>query len=142
MVRIASLSFLAVLVGAAFADTNVEQQVLAETPVHTTQAGVGPIVTGAPSDAIEVKSLSVSPDPPQAGEDLTVTVSATAFKTIEDGATADVVVKLGLIKLLTKSFDVCEEAREGDYVVVQTVALPKEIPPAKFNVEVRGYHSG
>lgn len=28
----------------------------------------------------------------------------------QDGAYADVVVKLGLIKLLTKRFDVCEEA--------------------------------
>jgi len=62
----------------------------------------------------------------------------------------DVTVKIGLIKLLHKQFDVCEEARnsdvdikcpieKGEYNVTQTVALPKEIPPAKFVVEVKGY---
>lgn len=29
---------------------------------------------------------------------------------IQEGAYADVVVKLGLVKLLTKTFDICEEA--------------------------------
>ncbi len=83
----------------------------------------------------QLKSLKVSPDPPQPGETLTVTVEADVLKKIEvrsasaagptlvltrrrvfalpreqDGAAADVTVKLGLIKLLQKSFDVCEEA--------------------------------
>jgi hypothetical protein len=69
----------------------------------------------------------------------------------------DVTVKLGLIKILHKQFDVCEEAcvssltlltlesdmacrrksdvdiqcpvEKGPYNVTQTVALPREIPP-------------
>ncbi|KAJ8596954.1 hypothetical protein M405DRAFT_804559 [Rhizopogon salebrosus TDB-379] len=105
---------------------------------------------GFPTDAIQLQSISLSPDPPKPGEDLTVTAVGLAQEVIEDGAYADVVVKLGLIKLLTKRFDVCEEARaanasiqcpveEGKYTVVQTVALPKEIPQAKFTVAVRGY---
>lgn len=60
----------------------------------------------------------------------------------QQGSFADVVVKLGLIKLLTRRFDVCEEAErngaelrcpvaEGDYTITQTVALPKEIPPGE-----------
>jgi hypothetical protein len=51
-----------------------------------------------------------------------------------------VVVKLGLIKLLTKEFDICEEAEKadldikcpvqpGDYTLTHTVAIPKEAPP-------------
>ncbi|KAK7058893.1 Phosphatidylglycerol/phosphatidylinositol transfer protein [Paramarasmius palmivorus] len=105
---------------------------------------------GQPTDAIQIESISVSPDPPQPGKDLSVTVKAKAIERIEKGAYAQVTVKLGLIKLLSKEFDVCDEARnaeaevqcpveEGSYEVTQTVALPKEIPKAKFKVEVRGY---
>lgn len=73
----------------------------------------------------------------------------------QNGAYADVTVKLGLIKLLQKSFDLCQEAygsslvsfflpdllerqnsnatvqcpvEPGTYVVEQSVTLPKEIP--------------
>ena len=75
----------------------------------------------------------------------------------QEGAYADVTVKLGLIKLLHKQFDVCEEAyvyigdirqlylliiedsrnanasvrcpvEKGYYEVEQMVTLPKEIP--------------
>jgi hypothetical protein len=35
---------------------------------------------------------------------------AQIIQSAQDGAYADVVVKLGLIKLLQKQFDVCEEA--------------------------------
>lgn len=74
----------------------------------------------------QLKSISVSPDPPVPGKNLTVTVEADVLKKIEvsslfrgqykdpaniqDGASADVTVKLGLIKLLQKTFDICEEA--------------------------------
>jgi len=105
---------------------------------------------GTPSDIIQIKSIEVSPDPPQPGKDLTVTVVGTSAQEIEEGAYADVTVKLGLIKLLKKQFDICEEARSanatiqcpisaGEHKVVHTVALPKEIPRAKFAVEARGY---
>ncbi|KAJ7130680.1 ML domain-containing protein [Mycena filopes] len=105
---------------------------------------------GFAEDAVTVKSIEVFPDPPAPGENLTITVKATVKKRIVDGAYADVTVKLGLVKLLRKKFDVCEEARnanasvtcpvdEGHYEVIQTVALPREIPPAKFTVQVRGF---
>ncbi|KAG8849713.1 Phosphatidylglycerol/phosphatidylinositol transfer protein [Tulasnella sp. 330] len=105
---------------------------------------------GLPSDVVLIESLTVSPDPPEPGKNLNVTVSAFVTERIEDGAYADVTVKLGLIKLLHKQFDVCQEAENADaeikcpvepgpHHVVQTVALPKEIPPAKFVVMVRGY---
>ncbi|QRW12040.1 Tyrosine-protein kinase [Ceratobasidium sp. AG-Ba] len=105
---------------------------------------------GAPEDIVHIKSIEVSPDPPQPGKDLTVIVNGIADENIEEGAYADVTVKLGLIKLLQKQFDICEEARNanatiqcpiaaGEHKVVQTVALPKEIPRAKFNVLAQGY---
>ncbi|EJC98807.1 uncharacterized protein FOMMEDRAFT_143165 [Fomitiporia mediterranea MF3/22] len=105
---------------------------------------------GDSTDPIQIKSIEVSPDPPKPGQDMTVKVTAYAQERIEEGAYADVLVKIGVIKLLEKRFDLCEEARnaqtdvqcpvnEGDYVVEQTVALPKEVPRAKFLVQVRGY---
>ncbi|KAJ3879056.1 ML domain-containing protein [Lentinula edodes] len=105
---------------------------------------------GMETDPIQIQSIEISPDPPLPGKPLTVKVTGTASEVIEEGATADVTVKLGLIKLLTKTFDVCEEARsanasvqcpveKGQYVVEQTVDLPKEIPPAKFNIHIDGY---
>lgn len=154
---------------------------------------------GMETDPIQIQSIEISPDPPLPGKPLTVKVTGTASEVIEvgpqtiihtefhhclkEGATADVTVKLGLIKLLTKTFDVCEEAyvpfvliyfqnahfplsrsanasvqcpvEKGQYIVEQTVDLPKEIPPgsfivlsfrntsdpltAKFNIHIDGY---
>ncbi|EGN92387.1 hypothetical protein SERLA73DRAFT_191259 [Serpula lacrymans var. lacrymans S7.3] len=150
MARLALISLLCVaLAGFSGANPLVEQQALTDQPVHTTD-GWEYTNCGLPSDLIQIKSIAVSPDPPQPGQDLTVTVVGTAQDVIEEGAYADVVVKLGLVKLLSKTFDICEEARganasiqcpvdKGDYTVSHTVALPKEIPRAAFKVSVRGY---
>ncbi|KAJ6467726.1 ML domain-containing protein [Mycena sanguinolenta] len=105
---------------------------------------------GLPTDTVQIKSISVSPDPPKIGTELTVTVDVEVVETIEEGATADVLVKVGRIKLLQKTFDLCEEAHNanasvtcpvapGPYSIVQTVELPKEVPKVKYAVSVRGY---
>ncbi|KAJ7225426.1 ML domain-containing protein [Mycena pura] len=110
---------------------------------------------GLPSHPLQIESIELFPDPPVPGQDLEVTVKALATKRIEDGATADVTVRLGLVKLLEKKFDMCHEARKlnaavscpvdpGTYTIVQAVALPKEIPTgkhcvSKFGVRVRGF---
>ncbi|KAJ7785182.1 ML domain-containing protein [Mycena maculata] len=105
---------------------------------------------GEETDVVQLESFEIAPDPPVPGENLTVKVRARATQSIEEGASADVVVKLGLIKLLQKQFNVCEEARnanasiqcpiaEGSYEVAHTVALPKEIPSAQFKISVRGF---
>ncbi|KLO20167.1 MD-2-related lipid-recognition [Schizopora paradoxa] len=99
---------------------------------------------------VDIKSISISPDPPQKGQDLNVTVSGTVKKEVDEGAYALVQVKVGAIKILTKEIDICEEARnsdmelqcpvkEGDYTVKQTAQLPKEIPPGKFKVTIEGF---
>lgn len=59
-------------------------------------------------------------------------------------------MKLGLVKILQKQFDICEELRNrdiepkcpiapGDYTIVRTQNLPKDIPRAVFNVNVQAY---
>jgi len=67
-------------------------------------------VCGDSNDIIQIQSIEVTPDPPQAGKDLTVNVKAITTERIEEGAYAMVTVKLGRIKILTKEFDLCEEA--------------------------------
>jgi len=152
MARLLALIFVALFAtsNAGLLPTSQQQQLVTnQGPVHATQ-GWSYVDCGLPTDPIQIDSISVSPDPPQPGQDLTVTVKAHAQEQVEEGAYADVSVKLGLIKLLQKQFDLCEEARNantsvqcpverGNYEVVHTVALPKEIPKAKFNIDVRGF---
>ncbi|PWN30514.1 hypothetical protein BDZ90DRAFT_207574, partial [Jaminaea rosea] len=102
---------------------------------------------GQPDDVVEVKSIDVSPDPPVPGKNMTVKARGVVKRTIKEGSIADVNVKIGVIRLLHRQFDICEEARNnkaevqcpvepGEYDITQTVELPREIPPAKFNVHV------
>ncbi|CAA7266519.1 unnamed protein product [Cyclocybe aegerita] len=120
-----------------------------DRPVHTMD-GWSYEDCGLDTDPVQIQSIEVFPDPPKPGEDLTVRVKGTTSEPIVDGAYADVVVKLGMVKLLSKTFDVCDEARNanaslqcpvkpGEYTVEHTVALPKEIPKAKFTVDVMGF---
>jgi len=106
---------------------------------------------GDSNDLVTVDSIKVSPDPPKPGENLTVIATGTVKGIITEGAYANVKVKLGLIKLLEKEYDLCEEAEKanltvscpvqpGQYVIEQTVMLPSQIPKAKFIVEVRAYN--
>ncbi|TFL03557.1 ML domain-containing protein [Pterulicium gracile] len=151
MARFSPIAFLALFLGAvANAKPMMEQvPIQDDTPVRALESW-SYTDCGATSDPIQVQSIKVSPDPPKPGEKLTVTVNAEVTEEVEEGAYADVVVKLGLIKLLSKQFDLCEEARKanatvqcpikpGQYEVIQSVDLPKEIPKAKFTVSVRGY---
>ncbi|KAJ7362599.1 hypothetical protein DFH08DRAFT_646037, partial [Mycena albidolilacea] len=76
-------------------------------------------------------------------QDLTVIVDLDVVQTIEEGTTADVLVKVGRINLLQKTFDICNEARNanaiilcpvepGAYQIVQTVEFPKEPSKCAF----------
>ncbi|KAI6162257.1 ML domain-containing protein [Pisolithus thermaeus] len=149
MVGFLSLSLLSLLASSAFSAIVPEQEVILDTPARTTE-GWSYTDCGLPTDVVQIKSISVFPDPPKPGKNLTLTAVGTVKQVVEVGAFADVTVKLGLIKLLNKKFDICHEASAanasiqcpvdaGDYTVVQTVALPNEIPRAKFSISVRGY---
>lgn len=106
---------------------------------------------GQPGDAITIESFEVDPNPPKPGHKVTIRASGTAHELIEEGAYADVTVKLGsYIKLLQKRFDICEELSKanvtlqcpiqpGYYEIEQEIELPKEIPRAKYNVAARAY---
>ncbi|KAL7413758.1 ML domain-containing protein [Mrakia frigida] len=105
---------------------------------------------GEEGDAVILESIDISPDPPIPGQNLTVTVKGVVVSPITDGSYADVLVKFGLIKLIQRRFDLCELASEnnatvqcpvlpGPLTITETVELPKEIPPGKYNVQIRAF---
>ncbi|KAK3180440.1 hypothetical protein K4F52_008168 [Lecanicillium sp. MT-2017a] len=105
---------------------------------------------GAPDDVLQLESISVKPDPPVPGKDVAITVTGTVRDTIADGAYVDLTVKLGLIKILKKELDICEEARKanstvqcpvvpGKYTVTHTISLSRNIPWARYKIDVGGY---
>ncbi|WFD25608.1 hypothetical protein MNAN1_000571 [Malassezia nana] len=99
--------------------------------------------------AVSVYSIETDPDPPVKGQNLTVRGVGDVYTTISEGATLDVQVRLGLLRVFTQKLDLCEVLREnnvtvqcpiapGHYDVNHTVYLPREIPPAKFGIHVLG----
>ncbi|MFF2081415.1 ML domain-containing protein [Kitasatospora sp. NPDC058162] len=115
---------------------------------------------GQPTDALQIKSVSVTPDPPKPGSTVTLRINAVATGEIADGAYFDLTVKLGLIKLLQRRYDLFEELRgggaeglklscdtsdgkkpipTGDTVLTAAIDLPREVPRAKFRLQVRAY---
>ncbi|KAH9483498.1 Phosphatidylglycerol/phosphatidylinositol transfer protein [Psilocybe cubensis] len=127
-----------------------EQQVMEAIngSVHTFESWSW-VNCGLSDDGVKIESIQISPDPPKPGKDLTVTVKALVQREIKEGANANVIVKVGLINIIKKNYDICEEARKANatvqcpvlpdsYTISHTVALPKDIPPANFNVEVKG----
>jgi ML domain len=84
----------------------------------------------------------LNPDPPVKGETLSVDFKGYLKETVEEGAYVDVLVKYGVVKILQKRFDLCEQAgqvnkscpvEKGDFTIDKDVELPKEIPPVSIN---------
>ncbi|KAI0673511.1 ML domain-containing protein [Trametes maxima] len=152
MARFGFLFLLAAALSGAAASPVDEQEMLGNPAPLATGQDWSWTDCGTGSHIVHINDIKVSPDPPKRGEELTITVEGVASQDVTDGAYADVTVKVGVIKLLQKEFDVCEEAlkanasiqcpvEKGTHKVIQSVALPKEIPPAQFNVAIRGYTS-
>lgn len=114
---------------------------------------------GLPTDPLQIDAITVTPDPPKPGGEVKLTIKGTVQEAIEDGASFDVTLKLGLIKLLQKRFDLFAELRDssptagwsanpdpaggpikpGDLELTVTMQLPREVPQAKFVLNARGY---
>jgi hypothetical protein len=102
----ARLSFLTLIFVSLFVSTNANLLVSSQQPVANQDGGVhiaeswswedcgqlfctpftqptAQAFQGSPTDGIQIESIRVSPDPPKPGQDLTVTVEATAEEEIE-----------------------------------------------------------
>lgn len=80
-------------------------------------------------------------DSRNSGKQLVIKASGTIKEKIEKGAYVKLVVKYGLIKLLTTEADLCEQIgnvdlecplEPGERTIEKTVDLPVEIPPVRL----------
>ncbi|KAI5292847.1 Phosphatidylglycerol/phosphatidylinositol transfer protein [Ascosphaera acerosa] len=99
--------------------------------------------TAPDSDILEIEKVDLSPNPPKAGEKLTITATGITSKDIEAGAKVRLQVKYGLIRLISQEVDLCDEItkvdmqcpiKKGRMTLSKDVELPKEIPPGKYSV--------
>ncbi|QLL34384.1 hypothetical protein HG536_0G02450 [Torulaspora globosa] len=101
---------------------------------------------------LEISTVDLAPNPPVRGKNLTISAVGKLHETIQQGAYVDVEVRLGYIKLLTQTYDLCETLEEnnvdgltcpltaGLYNVVKEVEIPAEVPPGKYVVLARAYN--
>ncbi|KAK8210188.1 Phosphatidylglycerol/phosphatidylinositol transfer protein [Zalaria obscura] len=94
-------------------------------------------------DILTIKKVDLTPNPPKAGNTLTITASGTFEEDVEEGAKVHLQVKYGLIRIINQEADLCETVKnvdlecplkKGDMVLTKDVELPKEIPPGKYTV--------
>ncbi|KAF9348679.1 Phosphatidylglycerol/phosphatidylinositol transfer protein [Mortierella sp. AD094] len=106
---------------------------------------------GPATDLLKINYVNLNPNPPLKGETLTIDAKGTLSGAVVEGAKIDLIVKLGVVKLLTKQLDFCEESAKvdkpcplepGEHYLYHTVDLPKEIPPGKYVVNIKVRNPG
>lgn len=63
---------------------------------------------------VEIKDITLTPSFPEPGKELLIEAEGTVKDAILDGAIVQVTVKLGLVTLIRKTFDLCEEMEKND----------------------------
>jgi len=102
-----------------------------------------------PDDNIlEIYEVNLDPNPPKAGENLTIVATGTLKEDIEEGAEATVEIKYGYVRLPPQKIDICESIRalnktcpikKGDIEISTVVKLPDQVPPGKYWVKANAY---
>ncbi|CAG8502452.1 9375_t:CDS:2, partial [Cetraspora pellucida] len=101
---------------------------------------------GTTDDILTITRLEITPDPPVKGHELNISAAGYLSETVVQGSYINLTVKFGLIKLLKKTLDLCEQVEKvnkkcplekGEQTLEHTVELPKEIPPGKYFVDVQ-----
>ncbi|KAI8090812.1 ML domain-containing protein [Thamnidium elegans] len=101
---------------------------------------------------LQIQSIKVMPDIVTPGAELTLEAEGILLETVTPGSFADVQVKLGVVTLIRKRFDLCDTLEnnkdkvdlqcpieKGNLKITQKITLPKEIPKAVFKVYVNAY---
>ncbi|QLG71943.1 hypothetical protein HG535_0C02950 [Zygotorulaspora mrakii] len=103
---------------------------------------------------LKIENIVLSPNPPIRGENLTISAVGELLETVDEGSYIDVEVRLGYIKLLSQTYDLCESLEENDvdgltcplssgqYSLVKEVEVPAEVPPGKYVIVARAYSAG
>ncbi|AET40038.1 sterol transporter Ecym_5275 [Eremothecium cymbalariae DBVPG len=104
----------------------------------------------AEEQSLEIHYIDLTPNPPERGANLTIDAEGVLYSTVDEGSYVMVEVRLGYIKLLTQTFDLCEQLEENDlgyecpllpgtYTISETVEIPVQVPPGKYTVQVRAF---
>ncbi|KAI9677743.1 MAG: Phosphatidylglycerol/phosphatidylinositol transfer protein [Trizodia sp. TS-e1964] len=87
---------------------------------------------------LDIEKVDLSPNPPEAAKNLTITASGTLKEAIAKGAYALLTIRYGYIQLLKQTVDLCEQVghldlecpiKAGKMEIVKVVTLPSTIPP-------------
>jgi hypothetical protein len=132
----------ALLTGILAGSSNYPPQLPLISPLDSTKVpGKSPVEICSLSpdeDLVEIKYINLTPNPPQAGENLTIDAMGVLKVPIKEGSYANYEVKYGFIKLLTGTADLCEKAaevdlecpiKEGEVKLDKLIELPSQIPP-------------
>ncbi|KAF1987503.1 hypothetical protein K402DRAFT_392766 [Aulographum hederae CBS 113979] len=94
-------------------------------------------------DIIQIKSVDLDPNPPKPGAPLSITASGNITKEIEAGAKVHLQVKYGVITLINREADLCDQVgnvdlacplKKDEMKLTKDVSLPNEIPPGRYTV--------
>ncbi|MCJ1244989.1 Phosphatidylglycerol/phosphatidylinositol transfer protein [Trapelia coarctata] len=106
--------------------------------------------TGSPSeDLLIVDHVNLLPNPPVAGETLSIDAAGNFTQRVEDGAYVVLTVKYGLITLIKTKENLCEQlanvdkecpVEKGEMKVTKQVDLPSQVPPGKYFVQADVYN--
>jgi len=94
-------------------------------------------------DILTIETVDLVPNPPEAGKTLVISATGVLHDVVSQGAYVDIVVKYGMITLIKKTFDLCENAGQvdlecpvdqGKLILEKSVDLPAAIPPGLYSV--------
>jgi hypothetical protein len=75
---------------------------------------------GLPTDVLDLKYVRITPEVIHPGDELTLEAGGYLSKDVKVGSEADVQVKLGVVRLIKKTFDICDELdKHKDDVQIQ-----------------------
>ncbi|KAI1083536.1 phosphatidylglycerol/phosphatidylinositol transfer protein [Whalleya microplaca] len=95
------------------------------------------------NDIVKIESVDLLPNPPESGAELVIRATGTVFEPIKKDAYVNLVVKYGLIRLISTKADLCEQIEnvdlecpieKGVLSITKSVEIPKEVPPGTYNV--------
>lgn len=85
---------------------------------------------GDDSYILKIDDITLTPERPEPGKDLLIEASGTLKETVDVGSVADVIVKIGVVRLLHKQFDLCDELQKSD--------IEEKCPVQPGRLKVRG----
>ncbi|CAO3686613.1 unnamed protein product [Umbelopsis ramanniana] len=101
---------------------------------------------GDEQDILSIDYINLTPDPPVKGQPLDIEFKGWLKEQVENGSYIDLTVKFGVVKLLSKRLDLCDQAKEidtqcpipaGEFTFTKSVDLPNEIPGGKYTVNAK-----